>query len=132
MVGAQTVQLTLDGHTYYLFCSCDAFVRLEQEVDKDIFEATRSDPEKLLLAAEILSEAGELLRRDYHYTPAEWLHVTDYPRHALTPWHRRTIQQAVTNCLLAGLAHEVPQEAEVDLYLLEDQKKTGAAGPVTS
>lgn len=125
MVGAKVTRLEAGGSEYTLFCSCDAYLQLEEAVGPDVFGGLK-ELGKLLRAAEILSEAGELLRRDYHYTPRDWFRAP--PVSAVTPALRTALYRAAMEAVGYGLTNEVPQQAEVDLYLLEDQKKTGAAG----
>ena len=123
---------TFDGKDYYLSYNVMAVHQIYDLGIEDL-SAAISDRgakafEQVCRAAEIMIQQGELVRRYLGYDPgnvisAETLMLTLGLNHDFAL--RRTMMEAV----LDGLRSETDERQEVDLGLLELQKKTGNEAP---
>lgn len=123
---------TFDGKDYYLSYNVMAVHQIYdlgiEDLSAAISDRGAKSFEQVCRAAEIMIQQGELVRRYLGYDPgnvisAETLMLTLGLNHDFAL--RRTMMEAV----LDGLRSETDERQEVDLGLLELQKKTGNEAP---
>lgn len=123
---------TFDGKDYYLSYNVMAVHQIYdlgiEDLSAAISDRGAKSFEQVCRAAEIMIQQGELVRRYLGYDPgnvisAETLMLTLGLNHDFSL--RRTMMESV----LDGLRSETDERQEVDLGLLELQKKTGNEAP---
>lgn len=126
----KAVKITLSGQDYQL-----AFTGEAMFIFEDVFGGTsayfeqsagggRDSLRAVCMAAAILAEQGELARRALGYDkgpiPTEELLMT-----CSTPADILLLRQAVLTAIMAGYGREVEGSGDVDLELVELEKKQG-------
>ena len=125
----RTVKWSVGGKTYLLAYTVDAMLELQEEAGevgemiKTISENSREGVDLLCRCLHVLSREGELLRRAAGYEPADIPEEKDF-RPMIAPRKRVELVDAVAKAVAAGLLTEEESEEEVDVTLLELQKKT--------
>lgn len=126
----RAAKVTLSGREYYLafngaamFEIEDAFGGANKLLDamkgssREAFDATCG-------AAAILSEQGELARRALGYENAPFL-SEDVAKALASPMETVLLRNAVSKAIFAGYDREVESDEDVDLVLLELERKEG-------
>lgn len=123
---------TFDGKDYYLSYNVMAVHQIYDLGIEDLSAAISNRGaksfEQVCRAAEIMIQQGELVRRYLGYDPgnvisAETLMLT------LGLNHDFALRSAMMEAVLDGLRSDTDERQEVDLGLLELQKKTGNEAP---
>ena len=126
----KAAKITLAGQDYYLvfngaamFAFEDAFGGVNAYLEKAA-AGSREGFEAVCEAAAILAEQGELARRALGYDkgpiPDKALFLT-----CATPSDLVSLRQSSLDAILAGFGREVESEEDVDLGLLELERKKG-------
>lgn len=123
---------TFDGKDYYLSYNVMAVHQIYDLGIEDL-SAAISDRgakafEQVCRAAEIMIQQGELIRRYLGYDPGNVIAAEDLML-MLTTGEDISLRGAMMAAVLDGLKSETDERQEVDLGLLELQKKTGNEAP---
>lgn len=123
---------TFDGKNYYLSYNVMAVHQIYDLGIEDL-SAAISDRgakafEHVCRAAEVLIQQGELVRRYMGYDPGNVI-AADTLMWSLGINDDLALRSAMMGAVLDGLKSETDERQEVDLGLLELQKKTGNEAP---
>ena len=123
---------TFDGKDYYLSYNVMAVHQIYDLGIEDL-SAVISDRgakafEQVCRAAEIMIQQGELIRRYLGYDPGNVI-AADTLMWSLGINNDLALRSAMMGAVLDGLKSETDERQEVDLGLLELQKKTGNEAP---
>lgn len=123
---------TFDGKDYYLSYNVMAVHQIYDLGIEDL-SAVISDRgakafEQVCRAAEIMIQQGELIRRYLGYDPGNVITAENLML-MLTTGEDISLRGAMMAAVLEGLRSETDERQEVDLGLLELQKKTGNEAP---
>ena len=123
----KTARVELGDQAYHLFYSIRAMIDVEEACGADFLDKIASGgssgAETTVKAFTILATEGELARRRMGYDPGV---MPDEDRLMLdsTPGDWLRMRTAIQSAVLVGLDQEFPSTDDVDLILLEYQKKT--------
>lgn len=134
----KTATLRLPGGEYLLYLNGESHYRLIDAFGPDYGMALFPDPmpadaagtrtyvDHLLQAAAILSEQGELVRRYLGYEDRPYITDGDMVglRLILTPEQISRLASAVSAAIALGFDQSFANDADVDIGLLEIEKKT--------
>ncbi len=135
--GAKAVAAEYRGNRIYLLFNGEAMFALQDDYGSDFYAALsdldRQGREKLLHIAYVLMEQGELARRavglDKRELPeeSEWASPVFFQPHDIA-----TLRAACMDAIQVGYTREVAdKEDEIDVYMLEIQKKRDNPEPCT-
>lgn len=124
------VVLTFAGRAYPLLFNGAALFAAQELTDKNLVEAVTEYSKEgfglLCRLVAILSEQAELCRRYEGYAPAEPLTAERLLCTAM-PYDIEAMRLAALDALTRGYRREQAEEEEIDLGLLELQKKSDPA-----
>lgn len=123
---------TFDGKDYYLSYNVMAVHQIYDLGIEDLSAAISDRGAKafdqVCRAAEIMIQQGELIRRYLGYNPGNVIAAENLML-MLTTGEDLSLRGAMMGAVLDGLKSETDERQEVDLGLLELQKKTGNEAP---
>lgn len=123
---------TFDGKDYYLSYNVMAVHQIYdlgiEDLSAAISDRGAKSFEQVCRAAEIMIQQGELIRRYLGYDPGNVVAAENLML-MLTTGEDLSLRGAMMGAVLDGLKSETDERHEVDLGLLELQKKTGNEAP---
>lgn len=125
----RAVKWSIGERNYCMAYTVDAMLDLQDiepginELLAKMSENTREGISLLVQAVQILTRAGELARRAAGYDVQE-IPSEEEIRRVLTPKDRVKLINAAVMAIERGMLTEIDSDEEVDLYLLEIEKKT--------
>lgn len=123
---------TFDRKDYYLSYNVMAVHQIYDLGIEDLSAAISDQGakafEQVCRAAEIMIQQGELVRRYLGYDPGNVI-AAETLMLSLSLNHDFSLRRAMMDAVLDGLRSETDERQEVDLGLLELQKKTGNEAP---
>lgn len=123
---------TFDGKDYYLSYNVMAVHQIYdlgiEDLSAAISDLGAKAFEQVCRAAEIMIQQGELIRRYLGYDPGN-VTTAENLMLMLTTGEDISLRGAMMAAVLDGLKSETDERQEVDLGLLELQKKTGNEAP---
>nr|DAW63824.1 MAG TPA: hypothetical protein [Caudoviricetes sp.] len=127
----KAIRVEISGKAYFLVFNGAAMFAFDDEFGgyNAYFEQTKDGGRAafglICKAAAILSEQGELVRRELGYDNAPML-TTESALVLATPMDMIALRKAVMDAIVAGFDREVSNDGYIDLGLMElEQKKTG-------
>lgn len=126
----KAAKFTLAGQDYYLAFNSEAMFAFEDEFggSNAYFDMTKNGGREafsaVCKAAAILSEQGELARRALGYDSGPIL-TAEQAGATTTPAEALMLRKAVMETIMAGYGREVESDEDVDVGLLELERKQG-------
>lgn len=126
----KAAKVTLAGQDYFLVFNGAAMFEFDDAFggSSAYFENTKGDGREVYAtvckAASILSEQGELIRRSLGYDKGPIL-TEEQALILAAPMEAARLRKAVMDAILAGYGREIEDDEDVDMGLLELERKQG-------